>query len=136
MTIRAVSFRIPIHTVSEANSKEHWAVKARRVKHHREVTKACLKSVLPMSFGDERVDCVWVLLLRLGARNLDDDNLRSAFKATRDEIASVFGIDDGKSDRIRFDYEQERVAPVSAGVRCVIAWTATTMTGNQSHTEL
>lgn len=50
------------------------------------------------------------------SKGLDDDNLRSAFKAIRDGIADALRIDDGDR-RIRFEYDQKR-AP--AGVYFVL----------------
>lgn len=36
-----------------------------------------------------------VLITRIGPRKLDDDNLASACKYVRDEIARIIGLDDG-----------------------------------------
>jgi hypothetical protein len=41
-------------------------------------------------------------------RMLDDDNLRSAFKAIRDQVAAELGIDDGDKARVRFTYDEVR----------------------------
>lgn len=48
---------------------------------------------------------VWVGIIRVSARELDDDNLRSAYKGFRDAIAASLGFDDGDK-RIRFSYSQ------------------------------
>ncbi len=55
-------------------------------------------------------------LTRIG-RKLDDDNLASAFKAVRDQVAAELGVDDG-SDAVAWRYAQER-GP--AGIRIEIA---------------
>lgn len=45
-------------------------------------------------------------LTRFGKKPLDDDNLRSCFKAARDSIARMYGVDDGGSD-IKWEYDQK-----------------------------
>ena len=49
-------------------------------------------------------------LTRVATRRLDDDNLASAFKAIRDEVAAFFRLDDG-SQLWRWRYEQAKGAP-------------------------
>jgi hypothetical protein len=48
---------------------------------------------------------VVVRLERIGWNELDDDNLRPAFKAVRDAIAAWLGCDD-RDRRIRWEYGQ------------------------------
>ncbi len=48
---------------------------------------------------------VCVTLIRFGHKLLDDDNLRAAFKATRDSVSTSLGIDDGDR-RLRWQYSQ------------------------------
>ena len=77
-----VEFTVPVRTVSEANGRDHWRVKAKRTKQHRRWAAAlCPRHALP---------CV-VTMTRLSAGELDDDNLRSALKAVRDGIADAPG---------------------------------------------
>lgn len=49
---------------------------------------------------------VVVRLTRESKGRLDDDNLSTAMKYVRDEIARFMGVDDGKVDLIRFEYAQ------------------------------
>ncbi len=46
-----------------------------------------------------------VTITRIGKRRLDDDNLASACKYVRDQIAAEVGVDDG-SDQYTWKYEQ------------------------------
>lgn len=46
-----------------------------------------------------------VTITRIGKRKLDDDNLASACKYVRDQVAAEVGIDDG-SDQYTWRYEQ------------------------------
>lgn len=47
-------------------------------------------------------------LTRIGGRgNMDDDNLRSAFKWVRDTLCMFLGVDDGKKCPIIWVYDQE-----------------------------
>lgn len=93
---------IPVKTVSEANSREHWRVKTNRKRaQQREVSVEWRRA-----FGQRPIPlpCV-VTLTRIAPKALDDDNLRSAFKGIRDCIARQIGVDDG-SELIRFEYKQ------------------------------
>lgn len=89
---------LPIATVSEANRRDHWTVKAKRVKAHRNAAWA-LCPVYPLP-------CI-VTLTRIAPRALDDDNLRSATKAARDGIADRLGIDD-RDPRVEWRYAQAK----------------------------
>jgi hypothetical protein len=51
---------------------------------------------------------VEVRLTRVAPRKLDDDNLASACKGVRDEVAAMLGVDDGDERLVRFSYGQER----------------------------
>jgi hypothetical protein len=46
-----------------------------------------------------------IIIVRTGPRKLDDDNLASACKYVRDEIARKVGVDDG-SDQYTWQYDQ------------------------------
>lgn len=107
---------------SAANLREHWAAKAKRVGRQRTAVKWAFvaqgrewlghaKRIL----GNERMR-VGCILTRVAPRQLDSDNLQSAFKAVRDEVAAQVGIDDG-SDRWHWEYHQRKGAP---GVEVVL----------------
>lgn len=96
--------RFDIKTVSEANQREHWAVKARRKRSQQRDFSILWKTQkqvieLPATFTFTRYAC----------KLMDSDNLAGAFKHVRDQLAKEIGIDDG-SDQIRFEYKQERIA--------------------------
>lgn len=88
---------LPLRIESEANRRDHWGDKARRVKAHRFAAIAVPVHPLP---------CV-VTLVRVAPRALDDDNLRSGFKALRDGIADRLGVKDN-DPRVEWRYRQER----------------------------
>ena len=100
---------IPIRTRG-SNAREHWTARHERVKRERRHTASAL-------LGQHRPDipCV-VTLTRLSSGTLDDDNLRAACKAIRDQIAAWLGIDDRHSDQVRYEYRQRRVARGQYGV--------------------
>jgi hypothetical protein len=103
-----LKLELPIRTVSEANSREHWRAKnARKTAQQTEVRAEWLKAIRKRNVYLQTPYAV--RLTRLGPRKLDDDNLRSAFKGIRDEVARLLGVDDG-SDLIRFEYGQEKVS--------------------------
>jgi hypothetical protein len=98
-----IDITIPVRVISEANTREHWGLKASRAKKQKNeailAVKVCteyrsLKLPLAISF------------VRYGKRKLDSDNLQGAFKAVRDGVAEALSINDG-SDLITWDYKQE-----------------------------
>jgi hypothetical protein len=101
------SFRVMagIRTVSAANAREHWAVKAKRNKTERTAIRAYF-STCPPSLRNTDAPLV-VSLSRFGKRLLDDDNLAGSFKAIRDEVAACLERDDGPKAGIRWVYSQE-----------------------------
>lgn len=103
MAMMVVEREIPIRTVSEANMRSHWAAKAKRVKQHR--WAACV--LFRVELAKVRLPAVVVLTRLAPSSGLDDDNLASALKATRDGIADAFGLDD-RDPRVRWEYRQER----------------------------
>lgn len=94
---------IPIRTVSALNAREHWRARTRRVKAERNATYWVLA---PTRKPD--MPCT-VRLTRVGPTNgLDEgDNLNSAFKAVRDQIAEWLGVND-RDPRVRWEYMQRR----------------------------
>jgi hypothetical protein len=108
-----VTTEIPMKLPSMANLRLHWAVKARTFKAQRSVTGLALRTTARHWLNhwrgmasNERL-CLHVTLTRVAPRGLDDDNLASAFKAIRDEVATFCGLDDG-SKRFTWAYRQER----------------------------
>jgi hypothetical protein len=96
-----IEVELPLHVQSEANGREHWAVKAKRVKLHRHT--ACV--LVPL----HPLPCV-VTLTRIAPRILDDDNLASGFKAIRDGVADRLGVDD-RDPRVQWRYAQRPGKP-------------------------
>jgi hypothetical protein len=108
---------LPIKTVSVANKREHWATRASRAKRHRGQVWAEMR----YHFGQPNfLSNVRVKLVRIAPRQLDDDNLRSAFKSARDGIADWLKIDDG-DPRVTWDYGQERGKPREYAVRIEVS---------------
>lgn len=94
---------IPLKTSNGLNSREHWRQRAARVRVERDCVALMLggrtKPQLPCS----------VLLTRVAPSNgLDDDNLPGSLKAVRDEVAHWLGVDDKRSDVVRYRYAQRR----------------------------
>ncbi len=109
------TFTLPLRVVSEANRRDHWAAKAKRVKAQRQaVAYAWLAAGLPRGRKPASV-----LLTRMAPRRLDDDNLAGAFKAIRDEIALLCGVDD-RDESVRWSPVQETAK--ECGVRVEVTW--------------
>jgi len=105
-----VKITLPLKTVSEANRREHWALKAKRVKMQRDMASLMVRMAwkgmsLPLT----------ITLTRVSSRQLDSDNLASAMKAVRDGIADAIGVNDGDS-RLEWRYKQERAGAGEYGV--------------------
>jgi len=100
----AVSLLIPVKTVSGMNAREHWRVRAKRVKLERSATHwrlvACKASA-------PALPCTVKLTRLAPSSGLDSDNLQSSQKGIRDEIAKWLGIDD-KSPLVTWEYAQRR----------------------------
>lgn len=95
---------VPLRTVSGMNVREHFRVRAKRVKRERETVRWYLvghpKPALP---------CV-VTLTRIAPSNgLDPfENLPSSLKGVVDEIAAWLQVNDRRDDRVRYECRQER----------------------------
>jgi hypothetical protein len=98
---------IPIKIVSEANVMEHWRIKSKR--------KQQQKFQIQMELLNHKINppCK-VILTRIAPRKLDDeDNLRTALKASKDFVADMLipglapGRADGKSE-IAWEFKQEK----------------------------
>ncbi len=89
---------IPMKLPSTANLREFWATKAKRNKSQRAAVALAMKarrqSMLEVVAHLTRGLSLEVTLCRVSPRELDDDNLASAFKSVRDEVARQLGIDD------------------------------------------
>lgn len=89
---------------SAANQRQHWAAKARQVKRQRESAAMDTR----VAIGRRKLSPpITVTLTRAGSRPLDDDNLKSAFKAVRDGVADGLGYpkNDNHPD-LKWRYEQ------------------------------
>lgn len=94
------TFTVPLKTVNPTNSREFWAVKAKRAKAERKaVAYRMPKYPGPALFV--------VTMVRSGPNELDDDGNIAALKGVRDGVAARLGVDDG-SKLVRWEYGQER----------------------------
>ncbi len=103
---KGVNITIPLRTSPGLNAREHWTKRAKRVGRERFAVGTALngqpKPALP---------CV-VTITRIAPSNgLDPfDNLPSSLKAAVDAFAAWIGVDDRKSDLVRYQCKQERGA--------------------------
>lgn len=95
---------VPLRTVSGMNAREHHMARARRVKGERQLVAWLLASV------SKPIPPLVVTLTRIAPSNgLDPgDNLPSALKGCRDEVAEWLGVNDRDRKTVRYEYEQER----------------------------
>ena len=98
---------VPIELKSESNMREHWRVKAIRKKAQRTAVALCWRSQVRSPVQHEGM--FQVELTRFcpaRSRMRDDDNVVSAFKSVRDEVAKCLGRDDSTKGGILWRYEQ------------------------------
>lgn len=92
-----------MRTQGGMNAREHHHARARRVKAERREVQwglhGCLRPDLP---------CVVTLTRVAPSNGLDDDNLASALKSCRDQVAEWLGVDDRHRHIVRYSYEQRR----------------------------
>lgn len=115
-------FLLPIRTVSEANQREHWAVKAKRKKQQTNLAALVTCSVVSQRWLFARP--ARITLTRYGVRRLDADNLAGSFKGIQDGIAAALGMDDG-DERLTWVYAQEKGNKSRIGVVVTIEVDAT-----------
>ena len=96
-----MQFHIPIKLPSLANLRLYWGKFATMKKKQRTATQLCMVGL------DIPPTPLVVTITRIGPRKLDDDNLASACKYVRDQIAKAVGVDDG-SDLYTWRYAQRK----------------------------
>ena len=96
---------LPVRIESEANQREHWGTKARRVKQHRQAALVLVKHAM-RNYSGERPVGAKVTLTRIAPRPLDGDNLQGALKACRDGVADALGFRDDSDPRLTWVYAQ------------------------------
>lgn len=101
---------IPLKTISLTNSRLHWRALSLFHRKQKMVIRLTLQPLLLKE--NIQLPC-HITLTRLSQKKLDDDNLPSAFKAIRDEIANLLipGLPPGKADDsplISWAYEQKK----------------------------
>lgn len=119
---------LPMRTYSEANIRDKWEVETRKAEQRTAVAACGRGYILPFVGKATLV----VTLTRYAPRTFDEgDNLAISFKAIRDEISRLVGIDDRHADQIRFVYDQKKTHVRCYGVRIEIEATGEVKHGVQ-----
>ena len=96
---------------SASNLNEHWRARHRRTVAQRSMITLAMKAhaehrgLLEYMRGGGRL---WVTMIRVSPRFLDDDNLAGAFKAVRDGIAKELGVSDAPGGPVEWRYDQRK----------------------------
>lgn len=98
---------LPLKTISEANSHQHWRVRHRRAKGQRTIAALTLRAKALAFVRTYGASCIVTLTRLAPSKGLDSDNLAGSQKHIRDGIADALGIDDGDG-RVVWRYRQER----------------------------
>jgi hypothetical protein len=114
--LRAIT--MPLHTLSENLYRGmNKFVKAEKTKTQRQTVKLLLRQLRAVPrVVNGQPNRYEVKFVRISAGELDDDNLRGALKAIRDEVAEWIGLDD-RDPLIVWKYDQEKAERGTAGVR-------------------
>ena len=111
----AFFLRLQMKTIPGDNAREHWRVKAARMK----VQRLRVKEYCGDAIGKRMTLPITITLTRISAGVLDDDNLCGALKAVRDGLADVFGLPDN-SKLFTFHYAQATCPRGEAYVEIVV----------------
>lgn len=89
------------------NTRMHWTKMVQLKKEQRKATLYAITGnmTLPKWYRFPIHPPLIVVIMRMGPRKLDDDNLQGACKYVRDQIADIVGVDDG-SDLYTWEYTQ------------------------------
>lgn len=110
---------LPLRIESTANLREHWTARARRASTHRITARVQL-----MAAHRNKPDLpVTIALTRIAPRQLDGDNLQSAFKATRDGVADWLGRPDNHPS-LTWVYAQRKGKPGQYAAEVMASWPA------------
>ncbi len=107
------TIRVPMRTVSEANTRGHWATKARRAKDQRTTCRLVCGAPLAkyrLGLRDGYVPRLHIRITRIAPGELDDDNLPVALKSVRDGITDALGLTNDRDLRLVWVYSQARKA--------------------------
>lgn len=92
---------IPLRLRSQVHGARcHWSVIAKRRRDERQVAALFMARHRPPSLPCR------VTLIRIAPKRLDDDNLRQAFKAIRDEVTRWLGLTNDNDPRLLWRYQQ------------------------------
>lgn len=113
---------LAVDAVNTSNRREHWAVKAKRAKAHRQGAALTLRP-LWRAYGYDAQGCDELLadglvveLVRVAPRALDDDGNVTSLKAVRDGVADALGLISDRDPRVTWRYSQRDGEPKQ---RCV-----------------
>ena len=106
--------------VSRSNAREYW-----RARYNRDQAEAAQVRLAwtGVNLRDWQPPLpIIITMLRMGGRPMDDDNLAGAFKAVRDALAALLGVDDGNPG---VAWKCRQTASAEPGVRVTIRpkWT-------------
>lgn len=102
-----LAITIPIRTVSEMNTREHWAKRrTRKVSQQAAVIACCRLALRGVALPCE---VTFVRIRPPRGKVMDPDNYASSWKHTQDAVAKLLGVDDGDAARVSWIYgAQER----------------------------
>ncbi len=116
--LASIAVFLPIKLISEMNASEHWSKYAERNKKQQEEFK--IEWYRLTRNAKIELPCL-VKFTRIGQKRLDPGNCEASFKHVQDALCYCLGVDDGDTERIRFEYAQEATGKREYGVRVEIS---------------
>lgn len=110
---------VPIRIESEANRREHYYKVHDRKRAHAHAVGWVMKQHKPPAIAEDGQ--LVVVMTRIGARDMDSDNLAGGCKQSRDTLAKWLGLDDGDK-RISWLYQQRRGKPKEYALEITLQW--------------
>ncbi len=123
-----ITIELPIRTVNSSNVREHWAVRAKRTKAHRQATRLVVLARWRV-YGYDAEGCrqllnlgLSVLLIRVAPKRLDaHDGLPTSLKACVDGVAEALGLLSDADPRVSWMYAQRTGRQREYAVRIIIS---------------
>jgi hypothetical protein len=111
----AVSVLVPVRVISTPNARDHWRTRAKLARHQRNIVGMFLSRIV-LPAPPVVVTLTRVYAAAKGQRPFDDDNAVAAMKNVRDEVASLYGLDDADGSGLQWAYGPQEAGD-AAGVR-------------------
>ena len=114
-----LSVEVPVRLRNMSNARWGWKATAKLAKVVRPMASKLVSRAKPECLAGPGPGPIFVRLVYIGPRQLDDDGVASAVKSLRDGVADALGVDD-RDPRVVWVPDQERGGVREYGARVEI----------------